>query len=115
LMRQAARIAINRIAAGVHFPVDAVAGQVLGLKLGEYFVHRCAWDPTAPGNTFNFVPFRFVGTAFPGANDFNFRDLYDTGTGNFLAPVYIDQLALVTGKASPLLGWLWRKAQAEWT
>jgi hypothetical protein len=51
LQRQAERISINRVVAGVHFPVDALAGQRLGQTLGEYFVMRSAlpgcdkWKP----------------------------------------------------------------------
>src|SRR4030095_6798907 len=41
LMRQAARIAINRTVAGMHYPVDSMAGQALGLAVGEYFIQRC--------------------------------------------------------------------------
>ena len=37
----AARIGINRTVAGVHFPVDTVAGCTLGVTLGQYVLWRC--------------------------------------------------------------------------
>ena len=40
LMLQAARISVNRHVAGVHFPVDSMAGATLGLLLGQYIVAR---------------------------------------------------------------------------
>ena len=43
-MNQAARIAINRTVAGVHFPVDSMAGQLLGLTVAEYFIKRSKDD-----------------------------------------------------------------------
>ena len=38
LARLAARISVNRVIAGVHFPIDLAAGLVLGLTVGRYFV-----------------------------------------------------------------------------
>ena len=61
LMRQAARVAINRTVAGVHFPVDSAAGQLLGLTLGEYFVHRASGQG-------DYEARQFDGTQFLGAN-----------------------------------------------
>ena len=39
-MRIAERIATNRTVAGVHFPVDSVAGMVLAQTLSDFFVAR---------------------------------------------------------------------------
>ena len=50
LMRQAARIAINRTVAGMHYPVDSMAGQALGLAIGEYFIARCQPTNVAAAN-----------------------------------------------------------------
>jgi hypothetical protein len=36
MVRQARRFSVNRTIAGVHFPIDAPAGQMLGTTLGEY-------------------------------------------------------------------------------
>ena len=41
IMLVANRIAVNRTVAGVHFPVDSMAGCILGLSLGDYLVARC--------------------------------------------------------------------------
>jgi hypothetical protein len=52
LQSLAGRISINRVVAGVHFPMDAHAGQALGHTLGQYFVAASQlsngpvrWDP----------------------------------------------------------------------
>ncbi len=41
LLRHAERIAVNRTVAGVHFPVDSVAGMVLGRSIAELIMQRC--------------------------------------------------------------------------
>jgi hypothetical protein len=113
LMRQAARVAINRTVAGVHFPVDSAAGQVLGLTLGEYFVHRCR---AADSYTF-YYPWRFDGERYPPGADFDWRLLYDAPADTRLSDVYTDVITaeVTTAQPSDLLNWLWNKAAAEWT
>ena len=69
-IRQARRISINRVVAGVHFPVDAAAGQMLGTTLGEFVL--CASsvkDGTVNPKCFDrtFVP---VGNGDDPANDY---------------------------------------------
>ncbi len=112
LMRLAARVAINRIVAGVHTPASTIAGAVLGLTLGEYFVQRCL--PAA--TTYN--AWEFDGAAFPGNQDFVWTDLFDaaasaqttTGYGVNLLPGGGKPL----GAASAILQNLWTRASAEW-
>jgi hypothetical protein len=37
----AERVSINRVVAGVHFPIDAHAGRALGRAMARYFLMRC--------------------------------------------------------------------------
>jgi membrane-associated phospholipid phosphatase len=111
-MRLASRIAINRTIAGVHFPVDSVAGALLGLTLGNYFVARST-------NAASYVPWRFDGSVFPGNADFEWRLLYDVASHmQIAAPPYVSSSPVESLDAawrSPILYWLWNKALAEWS
>ena len=70
LVRQAARIAINRQAAGLHFPVDTATGAVLGMTVGTYLVQRLA-----AANTFN--AWSFDGSQYTSTWDFDWSQYYD--------------------------------------
>jgi hypothetical protein len=104
LQRLAARIAVNRTVAGVHYPVDSAVGRLLGTSLGEFFVAR------ATGGSVRLRGFdsdKFV--EVDGApKDFKLSDPMDAGAYS------------VGGPAIPLpqadaLGWLWQEALKEWS
>jgi len=110
-MREAARIAVNRTVAGVHFPIDSVAGQVLGLTLGRYFIQR------AQGGT-QFDAWRFDGERYPGTHDFDFHNLFYAGSERAdpnADPAYVDLIPSQPPGKSLILEWLWSEAANEWT
>jgi membrane-associated phospholipid phosphatase len=117
LMRLAARVAINRQVAGVHFPLDSAAGAVLGLTLGQYLVNRCSGAP-------NYRAFRFDGTQFPAGTappndgDFYWEALYDVTAAAQTTTAYAIARGTQTlnpANQSAVLTWLWNKAKAEWS
>ncbi len=113
IMRQAAGVAINRTVAGFHFPVDSAAGQLLGLTLGEYLVHRC-------GGATHYSAWRFDGERYGKADDFTWSEQYDTASDAHTAAGFTDLVDASLATTSPAagydaLGWLWKHALAEWT
>ena len=115
-MRLASRIAINRTVAGVHFPMDSVAGAFLGLTLADFIHEHC--DPATQDSTSG----KFDGTRFDAADDFDWHQLY--GAQDDLQPKKSgpsgNPWATTTQKQSKNevhsapLAWLWGKAVAEW-
>jgi hypothetical protein len=106
LDRQAARIATNRVVAGVHFPVDSMAGRMLGVALGEYFVGRCLGSTSTMSRTFNagYVD------SHPNA-DFNpFSPNQTLSAGTFYS-----ESAGGTVTQSLLMYQLWQAARREWS
>ncbi|MEO8145565.1 MAG: phosphatase PAP2 family protein [Betaproteobacteria bacterium] len=84
LERQAARIATNRVVAGVHFPIDSVAGRLLGKSLAQYVLARLGLRKTVANRTFD-------GDRASGVKediDLNIA-LQDPDAGNPKAPYYV--------------------------
>jgi hypothetical protein len=121
LMRQASRVAINRTVAGVHFPVDSAAGQVLGLTLGRYFVLRCTNVPAAtPAPMYR--AWSFLGDLYGHSADFDWTLLFDTSAVSLAndgmpaaLPGFVVPMSTPTPTAtgSDALKWLWDLAAGE--
>jgi membrane-associated phospholipid phosphatase len=109
LQRLAARTSINRTVAGVHFPIDSIAGQMLGQTLGEYLVWKCLSYPRPDAPALPATPWSSrVFEAPDGAMDF----LWDH---KVVGGEVVSDLPPVPKDAAPsALGWLWDQARAEW-
>ena len=110
LQRQAARIATNRVVAGVHFPVDSLAGRLLGQTLGEYFVARCRADGPV------WKPRRFDGAAVPPQEDLEpaAQSLGD-GRSATATPYYVVGQPFGVPPPNALLRGVWDRAAGEWS
>ena len=103
--RQAARISTNRVIAGVHFPVDSMAGRMLGEAIGEFFVGRCTAN-----KRFKRRRFKANGIDLAPTTDFNpFASNQKLSGG----PFYAENTGPII-PSSPLLKYAWGKAEAEW-
>ncbi len=74
----AARISVNRVVAGVHFPVDLAAGMVLGTLLGKYFVALTKETTQSKKEESekeeSFLPWTFNAKNY-GKDDFRWREM----------------------------------------
>lgn len=102
LRRVAARIADNRIVAGLHFPVDNVAGQLLGDALAQYLLARCGAPNAASSVQFNGADPQLA-QAGP----------VDADAALFAVPG-CSVVKAVAVQVNDLLYPLWRQAEAEW-
>ena len=121
LQRQAARIAINRTIAGVHFPVDSIAGRLLGQTLGEYFVSRCTHNSAY--NCPKSAPSTWSARWFDGASASNslagtdfqpFHQLLSGGPSPKFYKPFGSGLPQAYPDADAMLEWLWMCARMEW-
>lgn len=106
LQRLAARVAVNRTVAGLHYPVDSAVGRLLGTALGDFFVARCIGGKLHERG--------FDGPKFHDAKghvvDFDLRvSMTDNQSGYYQLMPSADHVA-----ASPLMAFMWSKAVKEW-
>ena len=102
---------------GHDFPVDSMAGCILGLSLGDYFFARC--QPTGGSYrdwTFNGTELHHPDRRDPQRHDFNWRLIETRISASQPEP----ELGLKPGELPhevagiPELGWLWQEALKEW-
>jgi membrane-associated phospholipid phosphatase len=132
VMRQAYRVAVNRTVAGVHFPIDSIAGHVLGTSLGEYFVARCKRKLGGNGMiTSRYFKGKDINANDPHGNpDFDYHEpLSDADVAAYIANNPAMTAAQVQAyfsfigwdsvqtavNGSDILSWLWNQAESEWT
>ena len=106
LERLAARIAVNRTVAGLHYPVDSAVGRLLGTALSGFMVARCTGGKLHERG--------FNGAKFHDAKghviDFDPRvSMADNQSGYYELLAGAHSIA-----ASPLLQFMWGKAADEW-
>jgi hypothetical protein len=89
-----------------------MAGQLLGMSVGEYFIARC----NAAAITGGVPAWSFDGTAYPGTQNFSGGEIFDPATGAPVSPLppYVSGNPAITVRGSARLHWLWTQARAEW-
>lgn len=105
LERQAARIAVNRTVAGVHYPVDSAVGRLLGTSLGEFLIARCT-GAKVHERVFN-------GPKFKGPQDAPLDFDPRVPLNGNVSDYYEVKKPAITIAASPLLNFMWAKAVKE--
>jgi PAP2 superfamily len=122
--RMAERVSTNRVVAGVHFPVDNVAGRLLGVTLGEYFVRRCgqkvghyiektiAGDENPCQRTIGWIERKFIGPRFPADGEFNpeKQNLFNDTVSYYPS---IAQGELPDAAPAEVMKAMWQRAQDE--
>jgi len=116
LARLAARISVNRVIAGVHFPIDLAAGMVLGLSLGQYFVALARGEAAAlrrrtfSGEEYGNREFPWSEPAFPWSDILKLGTALPPFVGTADGPVSFTP----NNAAHSPLCWMWQRATTEW-
>ncbi|MES2939389.1 MAG: hypothetical protein V4864_17005 [Pseudomonadota bacterium] len=110
LNRLAHRVAENRVVAGLHFPVDSIAGQVLGTMLARHMVWLA--EPGAA------TQLRIGAEAFPNPAQVDPQtlpefDCYVEGQPKVIKRPDL-QFPTASGREAPMVRALWTLARREW-
>jgi hypothetical protein len=107
----ATRIATNRVVAGIHFPVDTIAGHALGTCLAQFMVHL------AQGTGWRARTIDGASESLPADVEFDVLALkcrIDKTAGKFAWDDDVDGKAVRRPNDS-MFEWLWKRAQGEWS
>jgi len=100
----AARIAENRTVAGVHFPVDSLAGAIMGIAIGDLIVAHCTGQDT--------VEWKVYGDRWDADFDIGILGVV---LGSKTGAVKKDSAVNVRlVRSSDILANIWKTAQNEW-
>jgi hypothetical protein len=123
LLALAARIANNRMVAGLHTPIDTSAGRMLGTVLARYLIARCVGGEATTGKFHGSeldahgATLRRNGKPIPdnAPNAFGNELIEKNKDGKFDDSICsIEEGAEIQVARSDALAWLWDKARAEW-
>lgn len=127
-MRQAARISANRTVAGVHFPVDSMAGAMLGTVLGNWMCALADVKAKGGSNPRAFNVFDFDGNAVSnGSKKADQKYLVDFNPSTFIKNGYLthadasqgfsdlSEIKLSGKDEARHLNWLWQEAVDEFS
>ncbi len=103
LRRVAFRIGENRVVAGLHYPVDGVAGRLLGDTLAAYFLAVCGAKTQCTRTGLRRDELGLAAS-----------DVYEEDKDEFGDSKTATQLTCADSKRYPVLGQLWLAAKAEW-
>jgi hypothetical protein len=111
LLRVAYRVAENRVVAGLHYPMDSLAGQLLGVYMAHYFLWRAA-SPKVPIEN---AHFKLFGEAEFELKTGEEEPVLDRPLSSQKQPGHECVIDGSSAKDfSPILNWLFNRAVEEW-